>query len=216
MTSASGFTSRKTDRKALEIFEMVYCGKRNKGLVEQLQALGVNALGLSGLDGRLLEGRRKKTLQVICPETGKRRVLRDTYTGTVERVNVELIRLLSAAGYSLVVTPPAISTESEAINVDGDRAAAQIAGALRAETLVILSDVPGLLREFPDEDSLVRLLPRAELDQAREELAQGRMRIKLLGASEALALGVSRVVLGTCRGERPIRSALAGQGTVIQ
>lgn len=216
VTSVSGFTSRKTDRKALEIFEMVYCGKRNKGLVEQLQALGVNALGLSGLDGRLLEGRRKKALKVVCQETGKRRVLRDTYTGTVERVNVELLRLLCGAGYWPVITPPGISDESEAINVDGDRAAAMIAGALRAETLVILSDVPGLLREFPDESSLVRELPRGELEQAREELAQGRMRIKLLGAGEALERGVSRVILGTCRGEHPLRAALSGQGTVIQ
>ncbi|MBL4847689.1 MAG: [LysW]-aminoadipate kinase [Planctomycetes bacterium] len=216
VTSASGYTSRKTDRRTIEIFEMVYCGKRNKGLVERLQALGVNALGLSGLDGRLLEGRRKKALKIVDPETGRRRVLRDTYTGTVETVNTGLIELLCGAGYWPVVSPPGISHESEAINVDGDRAAAKIAGALAAETLVILSDVPGLLRDFPDEGSLVTHLAKADLASAREELAQGRMRIKLLGAEEALEGGVKRVVLGTSKGEHPVRAALAGKGTVIE
>ncbi|MGE0708067.1 MAG: [LysW]-aminoadipate kinase [Planctomycetota bacterium] len=216
VTSASGYTSRLTDRRTLEIFEMVYCGKRNKGLVERLQALGVNALGLSGLDGRLLEGKRKHTIKAIDPATGRRRVIRDTFTGTVERVNAGLIRLLVEAGYYPVVTPPAISEESEAINVDGDRAAAAIAGALGAEELVILSDVPGVLRAFPDEASLVPALGRHELPRAQEEWAQGRMRIKLLGAGEALERGVGRVILGDSRGEHPVRAALEGKGTVIE
>ena len=72
ITSPSGFTSRLTDRKALEIFEMVYCGSVNKGLVERLQARGVNAIGLSGLDGRIWEGKRKKSLRVV--EDGKVRL----------------------------------------------------------------------------------------------------------------------------------------------
>jgi acetylglutamate/LysW-gamma-L-alpha-aminoadipate kinase len=216
VTSASGYTSRKTDRRTLEIFEMVYCGKRNKGLVERLQALGVNALGLSGLDGRLLEGKRKKTLKIMDPDTGRKRVLRDTFTGKVERVNVALIELLLGGGYWPVISPPAISYESEAINVDGDRAAAAIAGALQAEQLVILSDVPGVLREFPDESSLVERLGRAEIPQAQQEWAEGRMKIKLLGAGEAIDAGVRQVILGDSRGEQPIRAALSGRGTVIE
>ena len=72
VTSVSGHSSRYTDRKTLEIFLMVTAGKINKLLVEQLQQLGVNAVGLSGLDGRLLEGRRKSSLRII--ENGKRTV----------------------------------------------------------------------------------------------------------------------------------------------
>src|SRR5512134_632809 len=64
VTSVSGFTSRRTDRRTLEIFEMVYCGQMNKGLVEKLQRRGVNAIGLSGLDGRLWEGPRKDAIKV--------------------------------------------------------------------------------------------------------------------------------------------------------
>lgn len=216
VTSVSGYTSRRTDRRTIEIFEMVYCGKTNKGIVERLQRRGVNAVGLSGLDGRLFQGKRKDSIKVVDPETGKRMVLRDDFTGTVEQVNVDLIRLLRGAGYWPVLTPPAISHESEAINVDGDRAAAMTAAALGAETLIILSDVPGLMERFPDEASLVKKLPRAKIPEAQERWAAGRMRIKLLGAEEALAAGVKRVILGDSRGARPVRAALEGAGTVIE
>ncbi len=212
VTSVSGYTSRYTDRETLAIFEMVYCGKVNKGLVEKLQQLGVNAVGLSGLDGRLLEGKRKATVKIV--EGGKKRVLRDDYTGRVERVNVELLRLLLNSGYLPVISPPAISFESEAINVDGDRAAAAIAVALGAEQLIILSNVPGLLRQFPDERSLI---PRIEKERIEEfmQYAEGRMKKKVMGAVEAVQASVGRVVFADGRAERPVRRALEGQGTVI-
>jgi len=212
VTSVSGFTSRRTDRETLKIFEMVYCGEVNKGIVEMLQAEGVNAVGLSGLDGRLLEGRRKAAIKII--ENGRRRVLRDDYTGTIERVNVHLLRLLLDNGYLPVVTPPAISTENEAINVDGDRAAARIAVALKAEQLVILSNVPGLLRAFPNESTLIRHIKASQVEEYMQH-AQGRMRIKVLGAAEAIKQGVGQVIFGDGRIPSPVRAALAGQGTVI-
>ncbi len=212
VTSVSGYTSRRTDRETLRIFEMVYCGEVNKSIVEMLQAAGANAIGLSGLDGRLLEGTRKAAIKIV--ENGRRLVLRDDYTGTVEKVNVALLDLLLDAGYLPVVTPPAISTASEAINVDGDRAAAMIAAALRAEALVILSNVPGLLAKFPDESTLIRHIDPARAEQAMEH-AEGRMRIKVLGAMEALQQGVGKVIFGDARIAAPVRAALAGQGTVI-
>lgn len=216
VTSVSGYTSRRTDRRTMEIFQMVYCGKTNKGIVERLQRAGVNAVGLSGIDGRLLEGKRKAAIKVVDPESGKRMVIRDDYTGKVEQVNAGLITLLVEHGYWPVITPPAISTDSDAINVDGDRAAAAIAGALGADTLIILSDVPGVLKDFPDPASLVEELPRDQLEHARAHYAEGRMKIKLLGAEEALANGCKRVVLGNSQGERPVKAALEGAGTVIQ
>ncbi len=212
VTSPSGFTSRLTDRKAIEIFEMVYCGSVNKGIVERLQGLGINAVGLSGLDGRIWEGKRKKGLRAV--ENGKTRIIRDTWTGTVERVNVELLQSLMSAGYLPVLTPPGCSVDGEAINVDGDRAAARTAAALGAETLMLLSNVPGLLKDFPDEDSLIEEVPPAEFEAAME-FAQGRMRIKMLGAKEALDGGVSRVILGDARHASPVREALDGAGTVL-
>jgi acetylglutamate/LysW-gamma-L-alpha-aminoadipate kinase len=212
VTSPSGFTSRYTDRRTLEIFEMVYCGSVNKGLVERLQQRGVDAVGLSGMDGRLWTGPRKEAIRAL--EKGRVRMIRDSLTGTVEKVNVTLLRALMAAGHLPVLTPPALSNDGVAINVDGDRAAAATAAALEADTLLLLSNVPGLLRRFPDEESLVPTLARGAIDGALE-WAEGRMRIKLLGAREALEGGVARVVLGDARIERPIERALSGAGTAI-
>ena len=212
VTSESGYTSRLTDRRTLEIFEMVYCGKINKGIVERLQRRGVRAVGLSGLDGRIWEGTRKAALRVR--DGAKVRIVRDDHTGTVDRVNTGLLRTLLDAGYLPVLCPPAITAEGDAINVDGDRASAATAAALGASELVILSNVPGLLRDVQDGASLVARLAPAALDAAMG-WASGRMRIKLLGAREALARGVSRVVLGDARIQAPVRAALSGAGTVI-
>jgi acetylglutamate/LysW-gamma-L-alpha-aminoadipate kinase len=212
LTSESGHTSRRTDRRTLEIFEMVYCGSTNKGWVERFQRRGVNAVGLSGLDGRIWEGPRKDAIRVV--RDGRRLVVRDDYTGRVERVNTALLTSLLAANLLPVLTPPAASHEGEAINVDGDRAAAMTAAALGADTLVILSDVPGLLERFPDETSLIPRIGAAGL-AAFMEVAQARMKKKVMGAGEALAAGVRRVILADGRVDAPLRKALAGQGTVI-
>jgi len=213
VTSVSGYTSRRTDRRTLEIFEMVYCGQVNKGLVEGLQRRGVNAVGLSGLDGRLWQGPRKAAIKIV-DERGRRRVLRDDYTGRVEQVNVTLLTCLLDAGYTPVLTPPAISYDGEAINVDGDRAAAATAIALQAEALVILSNVPGLLERFPDESTLVRNIRAGQLE-AFMAVAQDRMKKKVMGAGEALAGGVAQVIFADGRVDQPVRRALAGEGTVI-
>ncbi|MGH9194861.1 MAG: [LysW]-aminoadipate kinase, partial [Acidimicrobiia bacterium] len=212
VTSASGYESRFTDRETLEIFEMVYCGKVNKTLVEKLQGRGVQAIGLSGLDGRLMEGTRKSSITIV--EDGKKKVLHGDHTGKVDRINVSLIRLLLDAGYVPAICPPAISYDHAAINVDGDRAAARIAEALHASKLVILSNVPGLLRDVSDETSLIQRIERSQIDKSLE-FAMGRMRKKILAAREALEAGVPEVILGDARVERPVLTALAGQGTVI-
>ena len=213
VTSPSGYSSRYTDRETLEIFMMAYAGKINKLIVERFQRLGVNAVGLSGIDGRLLEGQRKATIRVV--EDGKQKVLRDDWTGTVERVNAGLLTILLDAGYLPVIAPLASSQVGEALNVDGDRAAAAVAVGLGADTLLLLSNVPGLLRAFPDEASLIPQIARSEVEEFLP-VAQGRMKKKVLGAAEALAGGVGRVILGDARSAQPISRALAGQGTVIE
>ncbi|GEM48566.1 [LysW]-aminoadipate kinase [Deinococcus cellulosilyticus] len=212
ITSPSGYTSRFTDRETIEIFEMVYCGKMNKGIVERLQRLGVNAVGLSGLDGRVFEGKHKDSVRSV--ENGKVKLLRGDHTGTVEKVNTHLIELLLDNGYLPVLTPPASSYEGVAINVDGDRAAAALATALKAHTLMMLSNVPGLLREYPNEDSLIPFIPATDVESYMG-FAQDRMKKKVLGAAEAVAGGVGRVIFGDARIENPVSAALSGKGTVV-
>ena len=213
VTSPSGHTSRVTDRETMRAMQMVYRGRRNNEIVRQLQALGVDAVGLSGVDGRLWQAERKTAVRYV--ENGRKFLLRDDYTGKVVRVNADLVQLLLAAGYVPVMTLPAITADGEAVNVDGDRAAAAVAVALRAEALLLLSNVPGLLCDLSDPETLVPRVKRHELGDV-SGLAGGRMKKKLLAAGEALDGGVPRVVLATADSKSPVRDALAGVGTVIR
>jgi [amino group carrier protein]-L-2-aminoadipate 6-kinase len=212
VTSTAGFTSRYTDRQTLEIFAMVTAGKINTLLVECLQKQGVNAFGLSGVDGRVMLAHRKEAIRVI--ENGRKIMLRDDYTGKIEVVNRQPLDLLLQAGYTPVVAPLAISPEGVALNVDADRAAAILAGALHAEKLLLLTNVPGLMRNYPDESTLIKHIDFKNLEQALG-FAEGRMKKKVLGASEALSLGVGSVIFADGRVEHPVMDALAGSGTVI-
>jgi acetylglutamate/LysW-gamma-L-alpha-aminoadipate kinase len=186
---------------------MVCSGKINKMIVEQCQQYGLNAIGISGVDGRLLEGKKKDILKIL--EDGKKKILRGDFTGIVEKVNVNLLSLLLNNGYLPVVAPLAVSYDQYAINVDGDRAAAAIAGALHAEVLIILSNVPGLLDL--KTNNLIEKISKEECMQ----YARGRMMKKILGAKEALAAGVDKVILSSANISHPISSALQGAGTVI-
>jgi [amino group carrier protein]-L-2-aminoadipate 6-kinase len=211
ITTVTGFTSRYTDRKTLEIFAMA-TGKINLTLVEHLQKAGVNAIGISGVDGRLLSAKRNEAIKIV--ENGKRLVIRDDFTGKIEQVNTDLLNALLSAGMTPVVQPLAISEAGDALNVDADRAAAVIAGALHARQLILLTNVPGLMRSFPDESTVIPHIDRREVQQAID-IAGGRMKKKVLGAMEALELGVEKIIFADGRCEHPLMNALAGQGTTI-
>jgi [amino group carrier protein]-L-2-aminoadipate 6-kinase len=147
-------------------------------------------------------------------ENGKTKILRGDHTGTVEKVNTHLLELLMEGGYLPVLTPPGASFEGVAVNVDGDRAAAAVAVALKADALLLLSNVPGLLRNFPDESSLIASIPANDVESYLE-FAQDRMKKKVLGAAEAVQGGVRRVIFGDARSEKPVSAALEGRGTVV-
>lgn len=198
IVSPSGHSSRRTDRRTMEIFAMAALGIENFLYVELLQKNGVDAVGLSGMSARLLVGKRKAVRAV---RDGKTVLLRDDYTGTIESVNARFLLDLLDAGRVPVVAPIALSEEGDAVNVDGDRAAAKIAAELHSEQLDILTNVPGLLRDIEDRTSVER---EVTLERA-ESLAQGRMKKKTLAAREAIAGGV---------GEVWIRST-ASQGTRV-
>ena len=213
ITSPSGHESRRTDDATLANIQRTYRGRINNDLVLRLQNLGVSAIGLSGVDGGLLRARRKPNLRAVVD--GRKVLIRDDLTGTIDSVNADLLRLLLDAGHRPVVTLPAWADDGTAVNVDGDRAAAAIVAALDADVLVNLSNVPGLLRDLDDPDSLVTAIPAGAMADF-EPLAKGRFRKKLMGAAEAVASGVGRVVLAASDVEHPLQNALQGQGTVIQ
>tara|TARA_Y100000310_G_C20692569_1_gene823297 strand:- start:2564 stop:3352 length:789 start_codon:yes stop_codon:yes gene_type:complete len=212
VTSVSGYESRYTDRETIELFSMAYCGKVNKMIVEKLQRFGKNAVGLSGVDGRLLVGKRKPFIKVN--ENGKKKILRDDYTGRVEEVNKDFLSLLLNNNYFPVISPPALSYDNERINVDGDRAAAKIAAAFKCD-LLIFSNTPGFLKDVDDEGSLIKKISKDNLEEYMV-FAQGRMKKKVMGVLEALDSGVSKVILADARVKEPLTKALEGRGTWIQ
>jgi acetylglutamate/LysW-gamma-L-alpha-aminoadipate kinase len=212
-TSPSGAVSRYTDPARLEVVSMALAGKINPRIVARLQALGARPIGLSGLDGPLLVGPRKEGARSVVD--GKILRVKDDWSGTIAQVDDRLLCLLLGAGYLPVISPPAITPAGEVINVDSDRVAAAIAGALHAETLVLLTNVPGLLRDIHDPASRIDRIPREEIEKYRE-IAGGRMKKKLAAAQEAVERGVGRVVIASSIGDRPIAKALAGEGTVIE
>jgi len=209
ITSPNGMTSRYTDSETLRIFAMAVAGQINTELVALLQQQGVNALGLAGVDGRLLLARRKAVVRSVTPD-GRTQILHDDYTGQVEQVNGELLKQLLAMGYTPVIAPLALSYEGERLNVDGDRAAAAVASALQADALVIMTNVPGLLANPEDPATLIRAIPAHQLAEYMD-YAKGRMRKKLLGAQEALRGGVPRVYIGC----DSLQAVLSGGGTTI-
>ena len=209
IVSPSGIRSRYTDLETLEIFVMVMAGKINKWIVSSLNSAGIDAVGLCGVDGRLMVAKRKKRL--IAVEGGRRRFIDGGYTGKIVEVNPELIGSLLEMGYTPVVAPIAYGTEGEMLNVDGDRAAAYVAAGIKADCVVFLTDVDGVILD----GGLVRRLRLSELDGVMARVGFG-MKNKVLASKEALSMGVKKAVISSGLVDRPLNRALEGRGTVIE
>ncbi len=212
LNSPSGHVSRRTTARTIDLIRMSYRGRINNDLVTRLQNLGVNAVGLSGIDGRILRARRKPAVRNVV--NGKTMLVRDDMTGRVTGADPTLLNLLLDNGFRPVITIPALAETGEPVNVDGDRAAAAIAAALGARAVVNLSNVPGLLENPDDPTTLIRTVAHDALEDA-DNFAQGRFKKKIIAAREALDAGVPQIILATANREAPVSSALAGNGTVI-
>ncbi|MFH0875519.1 MAG: [LysW]-aminoadipate kinase [archaeon] len=213
ITSPSGFSSRHTDRETLDIFKMVYAGAANKRIVERLQKLGINAIGLSGVDGGLLRGARKPYVKSV--EGDKIKLIRDDFTGNVEKVNVTLLNLLLENNYLPVICPPAISHDNFAINVDNDRIVGAICKEMPVDILISLIEAPGMLEDASDEKTLIKKIKLEEIENF-SDFAKGRMKKKIHHAKEAFGNTLKKYIIADGRIERPITMALAGSGTAIE
>jgi len=215
--SASGVTGRFTDAETMEAFTMAMAGKLNTDLTALFREAGVDAIGLSGVDGGLLSGPRKSAVRVI--EDGKKKIRRGEHSGKIESVNADLLSGLLADGYTPVVSPPMEGTESDGgvtpVNTDADRAAAAVAGALGAD-LVLLTDVAGVYADPDDPDTLIESASTPEELTAVEDAAEGFMGKKVMAATEALSGGSGRVVVADANVRDPIVAALGGAGTTIE
>ncbi|MFB3047772.1 MAG: [LysW]-aminoadipate/[LysW]-glutamate kinase [Nitrosopumilaceae archaeon] len=209
VVSPSGIKSRYTDKETAEIFTMVMSGRINKMIVRMLQKNGINAIGLSGVDGKLIQADRKKKL-LITNEKGRKQAIDGGYTGKITDVNSSLVKLLLDQGYTPVISPIAISEDSDFLNVDGDRAAAYVAGKVSSDKVLFLTNVDGL---FMDE-KLVNNLTLAEAKEMRPKIGFG-MEKKILAATEALDMGVTEALIANGQKENPISAAIAHDNCTV-
>jgi acetylglutamate/LysW-gamma-L-alpha-aminoadipate kinase len=211
VTSPSGYRSRFVGAKELALFEAACC-RYSVELSWILGKYGLPSLPLYPSQSVTAKAKRKDALRSV--ENGRIRILRGNYSGTV--CGFEPAPLYEAWDRGLLpMLPPLASDElGDSLNVDGDRMAAAAASAIGADTLIILSNVPGILRDVKNPESRVENADFGTWDEL-ESLARDNMKRKLLAAREALEGNVGRVILADSREDNPIARALAGGGTTL-
>ena len=173
---------RVTDKETAEVVQMVLAGKINKDLVNLLQNRGGKAVGLSGMDGHMIEAAVKDE--------------RLGFVGQITKVNVQPVLDLLEKGYIPVVSTVGCDSEGNVYNINADTAAARIAGELKAESLISMTDTPGILRDKDDPDTLIPLIRLEEAPAlAREGIISGGMLPKVECCAEALRQGVNKVFI---------------------
>ena len=196
---------RVTDEETAEIAQMVLSGKVNKSLVNLLQQKGGNAIGLSGVDGRFIEAEMKDK--------------RLGYVGRITKVNVDPVEGLLEGSYIPVVATVGCDREGHVYNINGDTAAAYIAGALNAERLIMMTDVAGILKDKDDPSTLISKVTVEEAKHLREQgIVAGGMIPKVECCIEALSKGVKNAVIMDGRVPHSILMELLtdeGAGTMI-
>ena len=173
---------RVTDKETMEIAQMVLAGKINKSLVNMLEAHGAKAMGISGMDGRLIEAKIKD------PALG--------YVGDVTNVNIEPVLDVLEKGYIPVIATLGCDKEGNAYNINGDTTAAYIAGALGAKRLIMMTNIAGVLRDQNDESSLIKEISVDEAERLKEEgIISGGMIPKVDCCTTAIKNGVHKVII---------------------
>jgi acetylglutamate/LysW-gamma-L-alpha-aminoadipate kinase len=202
VVSPGGVKSRYTDKETAEIYTMVMSGKINKMIVSMLLREGLKSVGLTGIDGYILKAARKKKLMIIN-DKGRKMVIDGGYTGKISSVDPSLLNTLAIEGYVPVISPVALSEEFDFLNVDGDRAAAYIAAGVRADKVIFITDVDGLVIEQ-------KLVTKLTVDEAKVVLPKigFGMEKKVLACVEALEMGVKEAIISTGQRENPISSAI--------
>ncbi len=203
IVSPQGVRSRYTDKETIEIYTMVMAGKINKMIVGTLIQNGIKAIGISGIDGVTIRANRKKKL-VIINEKGRKMIIEGGYTGKISSIDPHLIHLLVSEGYVPVISPIALGDNYEFLNIDGDRAAAYVAGGVKADRILFMTDVEGLV--INDQVMSTITLKRAK--ELLPSIGFG-MEKKVLACTEALEMGVNESIIGSGLVENPISSCLS-------
>lgn len=197
---------RVTDKETVDIVQMVLAGKVNKTLVNLLEMKGGKAMGISGMDGRLIEAKVKNE------KLG--------YVGTITQIHITPVIDLLEKGYIPVVSTVGCDAQGNTYNINGDTAAAWIAGALKAERLIMMTDIAGILRDKNDPATLIPEVTIAEAHQLYDEgVVSGGMIPKVDCCIEALHKGVENVVIMDGRVPHSILMEILtdeGAGTMVK
>ncbi len=182
---------RVTDEETLEIVKMVLVGKINTDIVSRINALGCRAVGLSGKDGRLIMAHKKAPQKIVAGGVTKKVDL--GLVGEIEKINPEIIETLTSQGYIPVIAPIGLSSEGKSLNLNADTAAGDIAAALKAKKLIILTDVPGVMNDLKNEKSLIRELKISQADKLlKRKILKGSMIPKVNACVRATKNGVEK------------------------
>jgi [amino group carrier protein]-L-2-aminoadipate 6-kinase len=209
IVSPGGVRSRYTDKETADIYTMVMSGKINKAITGMLLRQGIKAVGIAGIDGGVLKAERKKKLLIIN-EKGRKMMIDGGYTGKINAVDPALMHNLVDNGYVPVVSPIALSEEYDFLNVDGDRAAAYVAGGIKADKVIFVTNVNGLMLNE-------KLVTSMTLDQAKAALPKigFGMEKKVLACTEALEMGVKEAIIASGQIEKPISAAIAHNNCTV-
>ncbi len=173
---------RVTDAESVGIAEMALVGKINTDLVAHLNTLGGKAVGLNGKDSNLIQA--KKHLADVY-ENGEVNLVDIGYVGNVEKINTELIDVLLDGGFIPVIAPTGVGAQGETYNINADSVAGEIAGALKAEKLLVLTDVRGIYADYRDENSFLSTLT---FEKAQELIIRGKIDGGMIPKVRALSL----------------------------
>jgi len=174
---------RITDKDAIEVVQMVLTGKINKDIVAQLNALGGKAIGISGMDGALLQAEKMEPVDGV--DLG--------YVGKVTNVNSRVLEILANDDYIPVVAPIGIGPDGTAYNINADTAASEIAAAMKAEKLIFLTDIDGIYRNPEDPSSLISAISVPEVNELiKQGVISGGMIPKVQGCIKGVEMGVKR------------------------
>jgi acetylglutamate kinase len=193
---------RVTDDATLEMAKMVFAGKINTDILSALRNRGVEAVGLSGVDGNIVHAERRPPKEVLNRETGERAHVDFGHVGDVVEINSRLLTVLLDQGYLPVVSSLGADSEGTVFNINADTIASEIAIQLKAEKLILLSDVEGLYLRSGEPETKISRITVAEADRLiAEGQATGGMIPKLQSISELLRRGVhsAHIISGTNR-----------------
>lgn len=212
VTSLSGYDSVLSDETTIDLMMMAYAGLKNKRIVELCHQNGINAVGLSGIDGKIIQGKRNTGIKVR--EGGKTLLLRD-FSGKPKSVNKDLLNLLIENGYTPVLSVPLIDENNFAINSENDDIIALLQSEFKAEKVISLIEESGFLLDKNDPSSLVPNISKEELEEM-EQKVDGRMKRKILALRKLFDSGDTTVILCDGRTEHPVLNAINGKGTIIK